>query len=132
MIEADGYILRIATEKWVDQVFDLAIYYTSARRKWRKGQTIIFMHKTNFGDAVIGYGVIGNVYERDALSESERRECEKQGWKKAIEFKYVKKTDPLPIKETILKDMKVHGRYLHSLTLNREQLNAIISKVERS
>jgi hypothetical protein len=132
MIEADGYILRIATEKWVDQVFDLAIYYTSARRKWRKGQTIIFMHKTSFGDAVIGYGVIKNVYERDELSESERRECEKHGWKKAIEFKYVKKTDPLPIKETILKDLKLRGKYLHGLPLNREQLNAIISQAERS
>jgi len=132
VIEADGYILRITKEKWVDQVFDLAIYYTSARRKWKAGQIIIFIHKTSIGDAVRGYGVIEKVYERDELPERERRECEKHGWKKAIEFKYVKKTDPLPIKETILKDLKLHGKYLHSLPLNKEQLSAITGQAERS
>jgi hypothetical protein len=131
MVAADGYILRIATEKWVDQVFNLAIYYTGARRKWKAGQTIVFMHKTNIGDAVIGYGVIENVYERDELSEEERLECEKYGWKKAIEFKYIIKFEkPLPVKETFLKDLKLRGKYLHGLLLNREQLNAIISRAE--
>ena len=33
-MEADGYILRIASKEWVERVFDLAIYYTSTRRKW--------------------------------------------------------------------------------------------------
>jgi len=132
MVEADGYILRITTKKWVDQVFDLAIYYTSARRKWKVGQTIVFMHKTDIGDAVIGYGVIENVYERDELSEEERLECEKYGWKKAIEFKYILKFEkPLPVKETFLKDLKLRGKYLHGFLLNREQLNAIISRAER-
>jgi len=132
MVEADGYILRIATEKWVDQVFNLAIYYTGARRKWKVGQTIIFTHKTSIGDAVIGYGVIGNVYERDELSEEERRECEKWGWKKAIEFKYIIKFEkPLPVKETFLKDLKLRGKYLHSLPLNKEQMDSIISRAER-
>ena len=131
MVEADGYILRIATEKWVDQVFNIAIYYTGARRKWKAGQTIVFMHKTSIGDAVIGYGVIENVYERDELSEEERLECEKYGWKKAIEFKYIIKFEkPLPVKETFLKDLKLRGKYLHGFLLNREQLNAIISRAE--
>ena len=89
------------------------------------------MHKTNIGDAVIGYGVIENVYERDELSEEERLECEKYGWKKAIEFKYIIKFEkPLPVKETFLKDLKLRGKYLHGLLLNREQLNAIISRAE--
>lgn len=132
MVEVDGYILRIATKKWVDQVFNLAIYYTGARRKWKTGQTIIFMHKTNIGDAVIGYGVIGNIYERDELSEEERRECERLGWRKAIGFKYIIKFEkPLPVKETFLKDSKLRGRYLHALPLNKEQINAIISQAER-
>ncbi len=132
MVEADGYILRIATEKWVDQVFNLAIYYTGARRKWKVGQTIIFTHKTKIGDAVIGYGVIGNIYEKDELSEEERRECEKWGWKKAIEFKYIIKFEkPLPVKETFLKDLKLRGKYLHSLPLNKEQMDSIISRAER-
>ncbi|MCK4424998.1 hypothetical protein KAU93_04860 [Candidatus Bathyarchaeota archaeon] len=132
MKAAEGYILRIATKEWVDQIFDVAVYYTGFRRKWRPGQTIIFVHKTNVGDAVVGYGVIENVYERDELSEEERRECEKRGWKKALEFKYVLKFDkPLPIKETVLKDLKVHGRFLHGLSLNKQQLSSIIGQAER-
>jgi hypothetical protein len=132
MKKAEGYILRIATKEWVDQVFDLAIYYTGSRRKWRSGQTIIFVHKTNVGDAVVGYGVVEEVYEKDELSEEERRECEKRGWKKALEFKYVLKFDkPLPIKETVLKDLKVRGRLLHSLSLSNQQLSSIIGQAER-
>ena len=131
MVEADGYILRIATKKWVDQVFNLAIYYTGARRKWKAGQTILFIHKTKIGDAIIGYAIIENIYEKDELSEEERRECERQGWKKAIEFKYIIQFEKaLPLKETFLKDSKLRGRYLHSLPLNKQQLDAILSQAE--
>jgi len=131
MVEADGYILRIATKQWVSQVFNIAIYYTSIRRKWKSGQTILFVHRTNVGDAIVGYGVIDNICEKDELSEDEKRECEKYGWKKAIEFKYVKEFErPLPIKETFLKDSKLRGRYFHGLRLNKEQLNSIITQAE--
>jgi len=131
LAETEGYILRISTEKWVNQVFSLAIYYTSLRRRWKSGQTIIFLHKTNVGDSVIGYGVIGRICEKDDLPEEERRECEKYGWKKAIEFKYVKPVKPLPIKETFLKGSGLSGRYLHGLKLDEEQMNSIISQAER-
>lgn len=132
MVDIGGYILRIATKEWVDQVFNLAIYYTSSRRNWKMGQCIIFVHKTKIGDAFVGYGEIGNIYASDELSEDERRECEKWGWKKAIEFKYVIRFDkPLPIKETFLKNLKLRGRFLHCFPLNKEQLSSIISKAER-
>jgi len=132
MVETGGCILRIATEEWVDQVFNLAIYYTSARRKWKIGKTIIFVHKTNIGDALVGYGEIGNVYAFDELSEEEKRECERWGWKKAIEFKYIIRfKKPLPIKETLLKDLKVRGKSLHGFPLSKEQLNSIISQAEQ-
>ncbi|MDH5771099.1 MAG: hypothetical protein OEZ25_07430, partial [Candidatus Bathyarchaeota archaeon] len=132
MVEADGYILRIATKEWVDQVFNLAIYYTGTRRKWKMEQIIIFVHKTSMGDAIIGYGEIGNIYASDELSEEERRECEKRGWKKAIELKYIIRFDkPLPIKETFLKSSKLRGRSLHGFPLNKEQLDSIINKAEQ-
>jgi len=132
MVEAEGYILRISTKEWVDQVFNLAIYYTSTRRKWNMGQTIIFVHKTNIGDAIIGYGEIGNICASDELSEEERRECEKWGWKKAIEFKYVIRFDkPLQVKKTFLKNFKLRGKSFHGFPLNREQLNLIISQAEQ-
>jgi hypothetical protein len=132
MVEADGYILRIVTKEWVAQVFNFAIYYTSTRRKWKAGQRILFVHKASVGDAIIGYGEIGDIYPSEELSEEERRECEKWGWKKAIEFKYVIRFDkPLPIKETFLKNLKLRGRSLQGFPLNKEQLNLIISQAER-
>jgi len=131
MVEANGYILRIATNKWVDQVFNLAIYYTSSPRKWKIGKTIVFVHKTSIGDAVIGYGEIGNIYTLDELSEEERRECEKWGWKKAIEFRYVIRFEkPLPLKKTLLKDSKLRGKSLHGFPLNKEQMSSIINQAE--
>jgi len=131
MVEADGYILRIATKQWVNQVFNMAVYYTSVPRKWKSGQIILFIHRTNVGDAIVGYGVIENIYEKDELSEEEKHECEIYGWKKAIEFKYVKEFEkPLPIKETFLKDSKLRGRYFHGLKLNKGQLNSIIMQAE--
>jgi hypothetical protein len=131
MVEAEGYILRIATKQWVEQVFNMAIYYTSARRKWKPGQTILFVHKTSKGDAVVGYGEIGNLYSIDELSEEEKLECKKHGWKKAIEFTYVKEFEnPLLIKETFLKDLKIRGKYFHGLPLKREQITSIIEQAE--
>ena len=132
MVDLGGYILRIATKEWVDQVFDLATYYTSSRRNWKTGQYIVFVHKTVSGDAFVGYGEIGNVYTSDELSEEEKRECEKCGWKRAIEFKYVMRfNEPLSIKRTFIKDSKLRGRSLHGFALSNEQLNSIISHGEQ-
>jgi len=132
MADIAGYILRIATKEWVDHVFNFAIYYTSSRRNWKTGQYIVFVHKTSGGDAFVGYGEIGNVYASDELSEGEKHECAKWGWKKAIEFKYVMKFDePILIKKTFLKDSKLRGRSLHGFALRGEQLNSIISQIEQ-
>jgi hypothetical protein len=132
MAEAYCYILRISTKEWVDQVFSVAIYYTSVRRKWKPGQRVLFVHKTNIGDALVGYGIIENILERDALSEEEKHECEEHGWKRAIEFKYVLKFEkPLPVKETFLKGLRVRGRALHGFPVNKEQLDSVISQAER-
>ncbi len=132
MPKTEGYILRIATKEWVKQVFDMAIYYTSARRKWKVGQTIIFVHKTNVGDSVVGYGKIGNVYSFDELSEEEKRYCERHGWKKALEFTYVVNFgNPLPLRNTFLKELKLRGKTLHSFPLSKEQIDSIISKAEK-
>lgn len=132
MATPKGLILRIATKEWVNQVFDYAIYYTSARRKMSAGQTVLFVHKTRFGDAFIGYGEIGNIRTVEELSEFERSLCEKWGWKRAIELKYIVKFEKsLPIRETFLKDLKVRGKTLHCFPLSEEDLNQIIGKAEK-
>lgn len=130
-MEACGYILRIASEEWLNEVFDTAIYYTSVRRKWKPDQTILFVHRTASGDALVGYGVIMSVHERDDLAEEEKKRCDEHNWKKAIEFTYVIRFEnPLHIKETFLKQLKLGGRYLHGFSLNGEQLKSVIAKAE--
>jgi hypothetical protein len=131
MSEVYSHVLRIATRRWVDQVFSTAIYFTSMRRKWKAGQTILFVHKTNIGDALVGYGLVEKTSEKSELSEQDKRECERGGWKRAIEFRYVKRFDkPLAIKDTFLKSSKLRGRYFHGLKLEKSQLETILAQAE--
>ena len=131
MSAAEGYILRIATKQWVNQVFNIAIYFTNMRRKWKTGQVVLFVHKTNLGDALVGYGLIEKACEKDDLSEQDKHECERGRWKRAIEFRYVKQFDkPLAIKDTFLKGSKLRGRYFHGLRLDKNQLEAILAQAE--
>lgn len=133
MSEVLGYIFRISTEQWVDHVFDMAIYFTNLRRKLESGQTILFIHKTNAGDALVGYGVVDHVAEKSELPEEDKLECEKGQWKRAIEFKYVKRFDnPLLIRETFFKNSRVRGRLFHGLELTREQLESLLRQAEAS
>ncbi|MBS7621876.1 hypothetical protein KEJ32_07185, partial [Candidatus Bathyarchaeota archaeon] len=128
-VVSEGYILRIAKKEWIERVFDSAMYYTGVRRRWKIGQTILFLSKTELGDSFIGYGIIERVYEKEELSDEERKECEKYGWQKAIEFKYLIRFEkPLPIKETFVKDLRLCGKTLHGLPLKAEQLESIISQ----
>jgi hypothetical protein len=129
--EVAGHILRIATEQWVDHAFEMAIYYTNMKRKWKYGQAILFIHKTRTEDAFIGYGVVDHVAERNALSGENRLECERGSWKGAIEFKYVQRFEkPLPVKQTFLKGSKLHGRFVHGLEINKEQVEQILDQAE--
>jgi len=133
MAESDGYILRIATKQWVDQVFDTACYYSGLHRKWKQGQTIIFLHKTELGDAAVGYGVVEKVHDKDELSEEEKLECEKHRWTKALEFSYVIKFEkPLLVKGTFLKKSKLRGKSFHGSSLSGKSIQRLISQTERS
>jgi len=129
MAEIAAYVLRITSDYWVSHVFDMAIYLTNLRRKWKADQGIIFIHNTESGDAVIGYGIIEKVCKQNELPEEERLEPEK--WKEAIVFKYVIKFEkPLITKKTFLKNPKFRGRFLHGLAINKEQLDSIVTQAE--
>jgi hypothetical protein len=131
MADSEGCILRIATRQWVNQIFGMAIYFTSLRRKWKRGQTILFVHKTSVGDALVGYGLIERAWEKDELFEQDKDACERGGWKRAIEFTYVKQFDkPLAVKETFLKSSKLRGRCFHGLKLNKNQLEGVLAQAE--
>jgi hypothetical protein len=129
MAKVAGYVLRITSDFWADHVFDMTIYYTNLRRKWQTGQTIVFTHKTQSGDSVVGYGVIERACQQNELAEEDRMEPEK--WKTALVFRYVLRFDkPLPIKETFLKEPKFRGRYAHGLGLNKGQIDSILNHAE--
>jgi hypothetical protein len=131
MSQAAGYILRIASEEWVDHVFNMAIYYTNLTRKWNSGQTVLFVHKTHLGDAFVGYGVFDRMSEKDELPDDEKLDCQHGGWKRAIEFKYVKRFEnPLPIKKTFLKNSKLRGRFFQGMELKREQVESILKQAD--
>ena len=131
MVEIAGYVLRIVSDYWVDHVFNMVIYHTNLRRKWMPDQTIIFIHKTECGDAAVGYGVMEKVCQQNELSEEERLEHGK--WKEALVFRYVIKLEkPLLLTNTFLKEPRYRGRYLQGLPLNKEQLGSILSRAESS
>ncbi len=131
MSEFAGCILRIASEEWVKQVLSMAIYYTNMRKKWKNGLTVLFLHKTGIGDALVGYGVVEKACEKEELSEFDRDQCERGNWKRAIEFTYVKEFDaPLAIKNTFLEGSKLKGRYLHGLKLSRSQVEGLLAQAE--
>ncbi|MBE0511627.1 hypothetical protein IBX38_01085 [Candidatus Bathyarchaeota archaeon] len=127
-----GYILRISRDEWVKQVFDLKKYYVGVRRRWEPGLTIFFARKAEKGDSFLGFGLIENVQGLEELSEEERSECEKWGWKHALNFKNVLKFEPpLPIKETLIKEVGLRGSRLHGYRLTSEQVRSILSKAEK-
>jgi hypothetical protein len=131
MSEFGGYILRIASKEWVNEVFNMAVYYTNMRKKWMKGQTVLFLHKISLGDALVGYGLVERAWEKEELSELDRNQCDRGNWKRAIEFTYVKQFDePLAIKNTFLKSSKLRGRYFHGLRLNHSQIEALLAQAE--
>jgi hypothetical protein len=131
MPEPGGYILRIGDEQWVRRVFDMAIYYSNLNRKWSRGETVLFVHKTPFGDAFVGYGAIAQTKQKRYLSQEEKAECERGGWKRAIEFQYVVRFEkPLLIKETVLAKSRLRGRFFHGLKLQPEQVRNILTQAE--
>lgn len=128
-----GYILRIARDEWVEQVFDLKKYYVGVRGRWEPALTVFFARKAEKGDSFLGYGLIENVQELEEMSEEERSECEKRGWKHALNFKSVVKFEPpLPIKQTVIKDVGLWGSRLHGYRLTSEQVRSILSKAEQT
>jgi hypothetical protein len=69
------------------------------------------------------------ILEKHELCDQERIECERGGWKMAIEFKYVRKLErPLLVKETFLKDSKLRGRFFHGLQLDRVQVESLLKQ----
>jgi hypothetical protein len=132
MSEADGYILRISSDKLVNQVFDSTVYYTNMQRKWKERHVILFLHRTTIGDAFVGYGVIRKACRRELLANEDRKACEAGDWRTALEFLYVKRfANPVLIKDTFLNKSKLRGRYLHGLHIEKSHLESVLKQNEQ-
>ncbi len=129
MSQTESFILRITEDEWVNQVFDLAIYYTNMNRKWKQGQRVFFLHKLKAGDAIVGYGVISTVFEKEDLPDEEKKQCELGKWRKAIEFRYVKRFEHPPLaRETLLRNSRFKGRCFQGLRLDEGEIDAILAR----
>ncbi len=129
--ESYGYILRIATDEWLEQVYRLKKYYPGLNRRWDEGTVILLAKKAEAGDSFIGYGIVERVMRLEELPPDERAYCEEHGWKSAIVFKELYRFDPpYPIKESILKDDPRRGRPLHGVRLTVEEVNSIIESAK--
>jgi len=126
-----GYVLRIAREEWLAQVFDNAIYFTSMRRRWAQDQIVLFVHRMAAGDSFVGYGVILRACESEVLPREERLLCEEGRWRTAIELSFVKKFDrPVLVRDAFQRGLKLRGRCLQGLRLGEDEVDAVISAGE--
>ncbi|UCH57850.1 MAG: hypothetical protein JSV18_02810 [Candidatus Bathyarchaeota archaeon] len=126
-----GYILRIITNDWRDQVYELKKYYSGVIRAWRRDTPILLAMKTDVGDSFIGYGVVGKVEHLWELPPEEEAYCMENNWKCAITFKSLfKYNKPYPIKESILADDPRKGSFLHAVRLTEDQVDAILEAAE--
>ena len=122
-----SYILRITREEWYRQVFSIKKYFPGVPRRWNRGGMIFLVRKAERGDSFIGYGVIGRFVKRDCLPEPRRSECERMGWKGAIEFSELYRVEPpVPVKETVIGAVGARGSYLHGYILKKDQAESIL------
>ena len=126
-----GYILRLSTEDWRDQVYELKKYYSGVMRGWKRETPILLAMKTDAGDSFIGYGVVGKVEHLWELPPEEEAYCRKNNWKCALTFKALNRFErPYPIKESILSEDPRRGSFLHAARLTEDQVDAILDAAE--
>ncbi len=126
-----GYILRISTDDWLDQVYELKKYYSGVMRGWRRESPILLAKKTDAGDSFIGYGIVGKVEMLWELPPEEEAYCKENNWKCALSFKALNRFErPYPISESVLAEDPRKGSFLHAARLTEEQVDAILDAAE--
>jgi len=130
--EDPAYILRITKEEWVKQVYEKKRYYAGVRRRWRPGQRVLFVHKTEEGDAFIGSAVIDAVLGLEEMSDEDRRLCEQQGWSKLLLLRNLRRfKEALRVRETPLAKRRLPPRALHGMPVTPALLRSILGRLEK-
>jgi hypothetical protein len=127
-----GYVLRISSDEWRDQVFELKKYYSGIMRNWKRGTTILLVKKCDEGDSFLGYGVVERVEMLWEMRPEEEQYCKENNWKCAISFEpLITFMKPYPIKLSILSDDKRKGMYLHGIKIHEGNVNSILEAAEQ-
>ena len=126
-----GYILRVSSDDWVEQVYEINKYYSGIMRHWRIGTPILLAKKTSIGDSFLGYGIADKVEMLWEMTPEEENYCRENNWKCAITFKpLIRFTKPFPIKQTFLAGDKRKGSFLHGALLHEDQVDEILEAAE--
>lgn len=126
-----GYILRVSTEEYEEQIFHLSKYYSGIMRNWKRGTPILLARKREHGDSFLGYGITVKVEMLWEMSVEEEAYCKENNWKCALTFKpIIRFKKPFPLKETFLANDKRKGSFLHGALLREEQVDTILEDAE--
>jgi len=129
--QANGYILRISHEALVNQVFSLGKYYSGIQRNFIRGTPLLFAARSEGGDSLVGYGVIDNVENLWEMTPEEEIYAREHGWKIALTLRGATRFGtPLLIKNSLLKEDKRKGAYLHGAKLSEDTIDALLEQAE--
>jgi len=127
----NGYVLRISHEDLVNQVFSLGLYYSGVQRNFIRGTPLLFAAKTDDGDSLVGYGVVDKVKYLWEMTPADEDYAKEHNWKIALTIRAATRfRTPLLIKNSILKDDKRKGAYLHGAKLSEETIDALLEQAE--
>ena len=127
----DGYVLRISHEDLVNQVFSLGKYYSGIQRNFIRGTPLLFAAKSEGGDSLVGYGVIDNVENLWEMLPADEDYVKEHGWKVGLTIREATRfKSPLLIKNSLLKDDKRKGAFLHGAKFSEETISALLDQAE--
>jgi hypothetical protein len=127
----DGYVLRISHEDLVNQVFSLGKYYSGIQRNFIRGTPLLFAAKSEGGDSLVGYGVVDKIEYLWEMTPADEDYAKEHNWKIALTLRGATKFgSPLLIKNSLLKDDKRKGAYLHGAKLSEDTIDALLEQAE--
>jgi len=128
---ADGYVLRISHEDLVNQVFSLGKYYSGVIRDFKRGTPLLFAAKSEGGDSLVGYGKVYDIEHLWEMTPADEEYAKEHGWKIALTLRGATKFKvPLLIKNSLLKDDKRKGAFLHGAKFSEDTISALLEQAE--
>ena len=127
----DGYVLRISHEDLVDQVFNLGKYYAGIQRNFIRGTPLLFAAKSESGDSIVGYGVVDKIESLWEMTPGDEIYAKEHGWKVGLSLRGATKfKTPLLIKNSLLKEDKRRGAFLHGAKFSKDTIDGLLEQAE--